>query len=151
MQKWAQGCAVRDRNASEDEERLNKVALTVFTTSAGEVEKDKEPETSEGVRQTLSEPVLQDADACLVKTSETIRLAPRAKQIVVGRLELPKRQAYPKFVVVEPAQLPLEGVLAARGLVHVVANPHKRTEREGMELKFEAQRSVERRSAVRPG
>ena len=43
-------------------------------------------------------------------------MAPRVKQIVVGKVELPKRQSSPELVCVEPAQLPLEGILVARGL-----------------------------------
>jgi hypothetical protein len=58
-----------------------------------------------------------------VKTTETIRIAPRVKQIVVGKLELPKGRESPELVCVETAQLPFEGVLAARGLARVVARP----------------------------
>jgi len=35
---------------------------------------------------------------------------------IVGRMEMPKRRVSPEVVCVEPAQLRLEGVLAARGL-----------------------------------
>ena len=36
--------------------------------------------------------------------------------MVIARVELPRRQKAPPLVYVEPAQLPNEGVLAARGL-----------------------------------
>jgi hypothetical protein len=58
-----------------------------------------------------------------VKTIETIRIAPRVKQIVVLKLELPKRRESQELLCVEPAQLPFEVVLAARGLARVVARP----------------------------
>ena len=50
------------------------------------------------------------------KTTETVRLAPRVKQIVVGKVELPRCRSSPELVGVEPAQLQLEGILVARGL-----------------------------------
>lgn len=52
----------------------------------------------------------------MVTTTETVRLVPRVKQIVVGKAELPKRLSSPELMCVEPSQLPLEGVLVARGL-----------------------------------
>jgi hypothetical protein len=54
-----------------------------------------------------------------VKTTEKIKLAPRVKQVVVGKLEMPKRRESPELVCVELAQLNLERVLAARGLLNV--------------------------------
>jgi hypothetical protein len=81
------------------------VVLTVFTTSSDEVAERQAHETSGSkVNQPPNEVNLQDADSWLVKTTETIKLAPRAKQIDVGRLELPKRQVSPELLCVEPAQ-----------------------------------------------
>ena len=51
------------------------------------------------------------------------------KQIVVGRIELPKRRVSPDLVCVEPEQLPFEGLLAARGLARVVAKQPDRGRR----------------------
>ena len=48
-------------------------------------------------------------------------IAPRVKQIVVGRLETPKPRVSPQLVCVEPAKLPLEGILVSRGLSRVFA------------------------------
>jgi hypothetical protein len=60
-----------------------------------------------------------------VKTTETVKLAPRVKQIVVEKLEMPKRRESPELVCVEPAQLPLEGVIAARGLSRTFTKPQQ--------------------------
>jgi hypothetical protein len=40
-------------------------------------------------------------ESWVVKTTETIKLAPREKQIVVGKLEIPKRRKSPELVCVE--------------------------------------------------
>jgi len=42
--------------------------------------------------------------------------SPIVKQIVVGKMKMPKRRVNPELVCVNPAQLPLEGVLTACGL-----------------------------------
>ena len=63
-----------------------------------------------------------------MKTTETIRIAPRVKQMIVGTVELPKRQQSPPLVCVEPAQLPFEGVLVTRGLSRVPASPSRTDE-----------------------
>jgi hypothetical protein len=59
---------------------------------------------------------LWEGESWIGKTTESMKLALRVKQIVVGKLEMPKRRESPELVCVEPAQLPLEGVLAARVL-----------------------------------
>jgi hypothetical protein len=58
----------------------------------------------------------RDEKEWLVRTTEEIRLVPRAKQLIVGRIELPKRRCKPDLVCIEPALILLEGVLAARTL-----------------------------------
>jgi hypothetical protein len=98
--------------------------LTVFSTPNGRGEKRacwiglKERKDLAGHREsTTSHPVkLRDAKAWAVKPTETIKIPPRVKQTIVGRVAMPKRQTPPKLVCVEPAQLPYEGILAARGL-----------------------------------
>jgi hypothetical protein len=70
---------------------------------------------------------LPEGESWIVKTTESIKLAPRVKQIVVGKLEMPKRRESPELVCVEPAQLPLEGVLAARGLSRTFTKPQQST------------------------
>jgi len=51
--------------------------------------------------------------------------SPRVKQMIVGRVELPRRQEAPPLVCVEPVQLPIEGVLAARGLSPVLPSANQ--------------------------
>ena len=46
--------------------------------------------------------------------------SPKDQTDLVGRVELPRRQEAPPLVCVEPAQLPNEGVLAARVLSPVL-------------------------------
>jgi hypothetical protein len=65
---------------------------------------------------------LQEGESWIVKTTET-KLAPRVKQIVVGKLEMLKRRESPELVCVEPVQLPLEGVFAAGGLSRTFTKP----------------------------
>jgi hypothetical protein len=69
---------------------------------------------------------IQDAESWVVKSTETIKIAPRAKQIVVARIELPKRRVSPDLVCVEPAQLPFEGLSPDRGLARVVTRPSEK-------------------------
>jgi hypothetical protein len=100
------------------------LALTVFSNSDGHEDRQVPKLKARGSdnalrkesRQQPHKVSLQEADSWIVRTTETIKIAPRVKQIVVGRIELPKRQVSPELVCVEPAQLPFEGLLAARGL-----------------------------------
>jgi hypothetical protein len=72
---------------------------------------------------------LQEAESWIVMTTKTIKIAPRVKQIVVGKIELPKCRVSPDMVCVEPAQLPFEGLLAARGLARIVTKQPDRGQR----------------------
>jgi hypothetical protein len=51
----------------------------------------------------------------MLKTTKSLRLDPRAKQMVLGRLDLQKNQHISQLFCVEPAQLPFEGVMVVRG------------------------------------
>ena len=62
--------------------------------------------------------------AWLVKARENIVLAPRSRQIAVGRLESEKEQSLHSLFCVEPAQLPIEGILPARALSRVELGAH---------------------------
>jgi hypothetical protein len=74
--------------------------------------------------ETASEERLQSPDSSLptdtaewlVKTTETVKLVLRARQLLVGSLEVPQSRENPPLVCIEPAQLPFEGVLLARGV-----------------------------------
>jgi hypothetical protein len=65
----------------------------------------------------------RDGNEWLVRTTEEIRLVPRVKQLIAGRIKLPKRRCKPDLVCIEPALIPLEGVLAARTLSKLIAKP----------------------------
>jgi len=60
----------------------------------------------------------------LVKARENITIAPQCRQIVTAKLETEKNQEPPPLVCVEPAQIPIEGVLSARTVTRVVLNQH---------------------------
>jgi hypothetical protein len=77
---------------------------------------------------------LVESDSWLVKTAETIKLAPRVKQVVAGKIEFPKRQNIPKLVCVEPAQLPFEGVLAARSVSRGYPKPGEPAKQQSAEM-----------------
>ena len=46
---------------------------------------------------------LKDSDSWLVKTTQELRIAPRVKQMVIARVDLPRGQEAPPLVCVEPA------------------------------------------------
>ena len=54
-----------------------------------------------------------------MKAVENVTIEPRCRQIVTGRLEGEKGQSLPSLVCVEPAHIPLQGVLPARVLTRV--------------------------------
>jgi len=100
------------------------VSLTVFTTQkdqfsrVGCIPKDTRDRGTQVQEGTQTPPVfdLKEVEPWMVRTTGTVRIAPRVKQRVVGRIETPKRRLSPQLVWVESAQLPLEGILVARGL-----------------------------------
>jgi hypothetical protein len=55
----------------------------------------------------------------LIKTMDTVRLAPRSNNIILGELNLQKHQENPQLVCLEPARLPFEGLLVARGVLRL--------------------------------
>jgi hypothetical protein len=102
-------------------------AITIFSTLDNHQVKNKVKVRERNQAPHIS---LQEAIPFLVKTTSTIRLEPRARQIVLGSLELPKRQEPPRLVCVEPAQIPLEGVFAARTLTYVRREANDRAEQQ---------------------
>ena len=110
-------------------ETTDRVALTVFSRIdggsskrnsyiSGDNRQSESPQIQTEIPKLTVE--LEDSESWLVKTTQSIRVPPRVKQMVVGRVELPRRQEAPPLVCVEPAQLPNEGVLAARVLSPVL-------------------------------
>ena len=61
--------------------------------------------------------IARPQDKCwLVRAKESITIQPRCRQIIVGRLESDRKSNLPSLVCVEPAQIPIEGILPVRGL-----------------------------------
>ena len=63
--------------------------------------------------------------ARLVKAKDNITMAPRSQQVVIGKLDLQQEQELPPLVCIEPAHIPIEGVLPARALTRVECSPSK--------------------------
>jgi hypothetical protein len=88
----------------------NCLALTVFSSSDGHENRKKVKTGKVAPREQHSQNShsfsIQEGGSWVVKTTETIRITPTVKQIVVGKLELLKRRESPGLVCVEPAQLP---------------------------------------------
>jgi hypothetical protein len=59
------------------------------------------------------------ARAWLVKAKETITMAPRSQKVVIGKLEFEQGKDPQPLVCVEPAHIPIEGILPARALTRV--------------------------------
>jgi hypothetical protein len=74
---------------------------------------------ADSLRERNSNPVR----AWLVKAKD-ITMAPR-NQVVIGKLELEQGQESPPLVCIEPAHIPIEGVLPARALTRVECSPSK--------------------------
>ena len=63
-----------------------------------------------------SETITNSRKTWLVRAKENVIVAPRCRQIIVGKLESEKEESLPPLVCVEPAQLPVEGILPACSL-----------------------------------
>jgi hypothetical protein len=107
------------------------VAFTVFTI-AGDPKMNRVPlrnvKERDGRQDTVMmlhphEIELTDSDTWVVKKTETLRLTRRTKQLVRARVEFPKGRERPRLVCIEPAQLPVEGLLVARALSRLVQPP----------------------------
>ena len=70
---------------------------------------------AESPRERTSNPVR----SWLVKAKDIITMAPRSQQVVIGKLELEQEQELPPLVCIDPAHIPIEGVLPARALTRV--------------------------------
>jgi hypothetical protein len=54
-----------------------------------------------------------------VKAVENVTVPPRCQQIILGRLDSDEKQNPPPLVCIEPAKIPIEGILSASGLSRV--------------------------------
>ena len=63
--------------------------------------------------------VLEESEAWLVRSKESVTLQPRCRQVICGILDS-RKQSFPMgSLCVEPAQIPIEGVCAARVLTRI--------------------------------
>jgi hypothetical protein len=60
----------------------------------------------------------------LVKAKDNITMALRSQQVVRGKLELEQEEP-PPLVCIEPAHIPIEGVLPTHSLTRVECSPNK--------------------------
>jgi len=63
---------------------------------------------------------LRQAEPWIIGLTETVKVPPRVKKMVMGKIKFLRHQETPNLVCIEPAQMPYEGVLAARGLSPVL-------------------------------
>jgi len=116
-----------NREAREASGMANRSALAVFSNSNGH--ESRQARKSKAQRGSVNAPrnesgqkphkgSLQDAESWIVKTTETIKITPRVKQIVVGKIELPKRQVSPDLVCGEPAPTSLRGIASGTWTRH---------------------------------
>jgi transposase InsO family protein len=63
---------------------------------------------------------ISDKQEWLVTLPASVKLTPRAKQMLIGQLEVPKSEIETSLVCIEPAQLPSEGILVARGISRAI-------------------------------
>ena len=95
-------------------------ALTIFTEGKGGHSPQPRLREARHIDEKFSasshrEPVTSQNGIWLVKTKENIVIAPRCWQIVTGIVESGKDQKIPPLVCIEPVQIPIEGILPARG------------------------------------
>jgi hypothetical protein len=99
-----------DWKAREASWTVDHWALTIFSTldaRDNEVERAHKFRRFEGT-QKIS---LQETESLVFKYTDNVSVDPWVKQIVIGKLCLPKRLANTEIVDVEPAQIPFEVLL----------------------------------------
>jgi hypothetical protein len=64
-------------------------------------------------------PEKSQSESWLVKAAEDTTIAPRCRQIVMGRLESEKGRCSRSLVCIDPTQIPIQGVFSARELSRI--------------------------------
>jgi len=97
------------------------VAITAF--SEGKAGRNPQPKKCEAGRMDEQLPARPRAElttlpdkSWLVRAEKNVTVPPRCRKIIVGALESGRDQDLPPLVCVEPAHIPIEGVVPARGL-----------------------------------
>ena len=99
-------------------------ALTIFSDNKAcrshQVRKQEARRMDEQVSASpRPEITMQESKSWLVRYTDYVTVAPRFRQIILGRLESEKEQKFRTLVCVEPAQIPIDGVLSVHGLSRV--------------------------------
>jgi hypothetical protein len=105
-----------------------ETAFTFFPAAEGHGGQSSEPLGEKAIAtgqnpvraQPAPENEIPNSEGWVVKLPKTIKLAPRARQLVAGRLEGTMGSEIPRLVCVEPALLPYTGILVARGVCRPV-------------------------------
>jgi hypothetical protein len=95
-----------DRRPDEARGPADREALTVFSAADGRGKQNsrwigcKNNETTSRSQKSQLSPAItiKESDSWLVKTTDTFKIAKHVKRMVVGKIELPKRQDSPQFV-----------------------------------------------------
>ena len=103
---------------------MKHTALTVFTqVKARHSPRSKQPKesslTNNSTRGSQEETAPGLEEVWLVRSVENVTIEPICRQIVTGRLEGKKGQSFPSLVCVEPAHIPIYGILPVRVITRV--------------------------------
>jgi hypothetical protein len=123
-----QGLQVSQTSKGQGSEIGTEVAYTLFPAADGQDGHSVQQEAKTELKREPSaeeKPAPNVADFCdgqewLVTLPESVKLTPRTKEMLIGRLVVPKRGSENPLVCIEPAQLPSEGILVARGISRIV-------------------------------
>jgi hypothetical protein len=106
---------MRNRNTRTPYPYQENLVLPIsFTRKQLDFKPSQKVDNEETIAVTKPQISLTESDAWLVQCKETVKLQPRSKQVVYGKLIRDKPSALPTLVCVEPTQIPVEGVCAAR-------------------------------------
>jgi len=125
--------ASSERRVGVSHGRARRAAITSFSTPCSPDEDktclithSKKQKATRRKRNSDSSSIkLTEAQRWVVETVNTIKVSPRTKTMVVGKIKFPKHDVAPHLVCVEPTQMPFEGVLAARGLSPVLSSENR--------------------------
>jgi hypothetical protein len=98
---------------------VDQPAVIIFSTQDGrdcKVERAHKLKSFEGTKKEkcIHRPPkigLQEAESWVAKTTDNVTVVPWVKQMVIGKLDLPKRWAMAEIVCVEPTKIPFEVLL----------------------------------------
>jgi len=98
-----------------------QAALAIFTPE----KEGHSPSPRKQVEKEEDGKVNGSSSSWLIKSIEDTVIEPRCRQIVLGKLDATKGENLPSVVCVEPAMVPIHGILSARVLTRVQARPSR--------------------------